>query len=293
MPTQRTHLTFSKYHGIGNDFIVVDEPVHPTLTQEQVRRMCDRHRGIGGDGVLLVRESPHPGTEPTMGAMPTMTVLNRDGSTAQMCGNGIRCVALHLLRRGSLPPGQPVWIETDAGPHECTVVHADSLGDSPHRAMVRVQMRAPEVKPIMTLSAQGRTLQALAVSMGNPHIVTFDELGDARHALGPALETHPSFPGGVNVNFARMQDDGSIELHVWERGAGWTQACGTGACATATAAVTLGLIAPGSPIQVMLPGGPLTIDVPDLAKPMGPVHMTGEAAHVFDGVWPQHSIDRG
>jgi diaminopimelate epimerase len=268
---------FTKYEGIGNDFIVVEGHA---VSAEQAARLCDRHFGIGADGVLIV-DSSGP-------SAPSMRVINADGSEPEMCGNGIRCVALHLLRSGKVSDGTDVTIETGAGPHRCRVT-----ATGPGQAQVQVSMRAASLAPDeiglaakgpwvdASLAVGGQALRVTAVSMGNPHVVTFDDVGEARHALGPLLGAHESFARGVNVGFARMLGDSRMELHVLERGSGWTLACGTGACAAAVAAVETGRARWGEPISVELPGGALEIVVPALGEP---VRMTGPARHVFDGV---------
>jgi diaminopimelate epimerase len=266
-------LSFSKYHGLGNDFIIVEaQALGPT----QAVRLCDRHRGIGADGLLLLT-----GT----GGRFRMQVINADGSVPEMCGNGIRCVALHLSRTKRAPEGD-FDIDTDAGVHTCRVVEPGTHGT------IEVSMRAPSLLPKdvplsgdapmidAELSAGSHTLRVTAVSMGNPHAVTFDHVGDDRYSLGPLVQSHPSFPHGVNVGFADLVGPQEIELAVYERGAGWTEACGTGACAAAVAAVETKRARRGRPIEVTLPGGSLTIIVGDEGERL---RMTGPAVHVFDG----------
>lgn len=271
-------ISFSKYEGLGNDFILVDAdvPGAAELDPPTVVALCDRHLGIGADGVIVtgVREG-----------RAFMRVHNADGSIPAMCGNGIRCVALHLVRTGKVAERVFV-VDTDAGPHRCRLVGS---GD---RASVEVEMRVPTLDPAAVpvdapaplvdapLTVGGESLRLTAVSMGNPHAVTFDDVGDRRLALGPALGRDPRFPEGVNVGFARLDRAGKVVLHVWERGAGWTRACGTGACAAAVAAVETGRMPRGQPQTIELPGGALTITV---QAPGAPVRMDGPARHVFDG----------
>lgn len=268
-------MRFSKYHGIGNDFVVVDGPAAARVDAELARRICDRHLGVGADGVLLVTAGERG---------PHMAIINADGSRPEMCGNGIRCVALHLSLRGEL--GEAVVIDTAAGPHRCRVQRE---GGS---AQVEVEMAVPSLSPAaLRLAAEGpqldapfevegTTLHITAVSMGNPHAVSFDALGERRLALGPALATHPRFASGVNAGFARLEGEQALALDVFERGVGWTRACGTGACAAAVAAVETGRMARGAPIAVRLPGGTLSIQVGAAGER---VRMTGPAEHVFDG----------
>ncbi len=271
-------LCFAKYEGLGNDFLVVERTaaLEEALVPDLVRALCDRHFGVGGDGVLLVDVEAET---------PSMRVLNADGSIPEMCGNGLRCVALHLVRRG-LATGR-FDVGTDAGPHVCDVV----LAGEGEGACVEVQMRVPSLVPSeipvlaesplvdATLDIGGRTLTGTAVSMGNPHFVTFDEIGEDRRVLGPLVEKDPRFPLGVNAGFATMGETG-IDLAVYERGSGWTMACGTGACAAAVAAVETGRAERGMPIEVRLPGGRLVIRV---GEPGEHVLMRGPAHFVFDG----------
>jgi len=277
-------LRFAKYEGLGNDFIVVDATAPDVFDASLARAgvvaaICDRHRGIGADGLLLAG---------VVRGVPFMRVLNADGSEPEMCGNGLRCVALHLARTGQLPESaQTLTFDTGAGPHGVTL-HA--VGES---GVVEVEMRAPSLVPSAVpvhaqsalvdapLEVDAHTLKVTAVSMGNPHVVTFDALSLAeRLALGPRLERDARFPDGVNVGFAQMTGGDELTLHVFERGVGWTEACGTGACAAAVAAVETGRAERGRALRVTLPGGTLVVRV---GAPGTPVHMTGPARHVFDG----------
>jgi diaminopimelate epimerase len=273
-------LRFSKYEGLGNDFILVEAASGTRLDSQQVARLCDRHRGIGADGVLFVSECD---------GVPRMEVINADGSVPEMCGNGIRCVALHLVRT-SRASARELSIDTAAGLHPCRVLGAEG-GEGP-RAEVEVAMRPASLVPAeiglvseapwhdAPLRLGEATLHVTAVSMGNPHAVTFDDVGARAAQLGPLLGAHPSFAHGVNAGFASVLGEGRLSLAVYERGAGWTEACGTGACAAAVAAVETGRAARGKPLQVELPGGALTIVVPAVGER---VLMTGPARHVFDG----------
>jgi len=256
-------LTFWKYQGLGNDFVVVETP--ELMTADAAARLCHRRRGIGADGVLSV-------LPPRAGAAAYMHIYNSDGSVAAMCGNGIRCVARHLAERRGL--AGDLVIETDAGPKKC-VVHR---GRSGHVEAVSVEMGPARWLGEETFEVGGERLVAHRVSMGNPHAVFFGEASRARAtALGPLVER--AVEGGVNAGFAAVRA-GGLDLVVWERGAGLTDACGTGACAAAVAAVKAGRLPAGTPIEVRLPGGPLQITVaPDLAG----VLMRGPAERVFEG----------
>ena len=274
-------LRFSKYEGLGNDFVVVGPDV--VMDAALAAHLCDRHRGIGADGVLVV--------DP---AAPSMKVLNADGSIPEMCGNGLRCVVWHLARTGRWVADASVGasVDTGAGPHRARL-HGD--GD------VEVWMRPPTLEPqripiaaeapmiAEPLKVGDHELAFTAVGMGNPHAVTFDPIDEpTRRLVGPGVQAHARFPAGVNVGFARM-DGESLVLHVLERGAGWTQACGTGACAAAVAAVVTGRAERGRPLRVELPGGPLSLVVGEAGEP---VRMRGPARHVFDGAIDLETLPR-
>jgi len=269
-------LPFYKYEGLGNDFLIVEREAlgGAELSTEHAIALCDRHRGVGADGVLIL----------DVDAL-RMDVINSDGSVPEMCGNGIRCAALHLARRSG-EASLEVSIDTVAGPHACLVVNG--VGSE----SVAVQMAPPSLMPRdLPLSADepwldrplavgDTTVRLTGVSMGNPHAVTFDEVGDARRALGPAIQSDPHFPEGVNVGFVSELEGRAMRLDVLERGSGWTQACGTGACAAAVAAVETGRAHRGEPISVRLPGGTLMITVGESGAS---VHMQGPARFVFRG----------
>jgi diaminopimelate epimerase len=256
-------LPFTKYHGLGNDFVVVEGPL---MDAGRAARLCDRRRGIGADGVLTLLPPRTPG------ASAAMHIYNSDGSVAAMCGNGIRCVARHLAERRGLD-GELV-IDTDAGPRRCTIHRAAGSAV----AAVSVEMGPARLEGEEEFQVGQERLRAVRVSMGNPHAVLFDQPTRERAlAIGPAIER--SVPGGVNVGFARP-GEGGIDLVVWERGAGLTDACGTGACAAAVASVRRGAARSGVPVEVRLPGGALQITI---AEDLQRVTMRGPAERVFTG----------
>lgn len=270
-------LSFFKYEGLGNDFLIVEQDHGPEMTPELAAQLCDRHFGVGGDGVL-VTGLKH--------GSPFMKVINADGSVPEMCGNGLRCVALYLVHRG-LVKERSFTVDTDAGPHPVTVFQEGRVGQ------VRVAMRHASLESEEVLAetrgefleapfpVDGRQLHVSAVSMGNPHAVIFDDVGEAAPELGPRIEKDARFRAGANVGFARMRDRSTLDLRVWERGVGFTLACGTGACAAAVAAVETGRAERDSTLTVHLPGGPLYIRV----GPRGErIEMTGPAREVFSGV---------
>lgn len=273
-------LHFAKYEGLGNDFVIVDGRSQDLArAAEHAVAICDRHRGVGADGVLLVDFPSGTGG----GSVARMRVINADGSRPEMCGNGLRCVAQYLRDSGLARADDELVIETDAGPHRARVrgelVQVEMRPASLDPASIPVAATAPVLD--QPFDVDGTAVRFTCVSMGNPHAVTFDDIGAAaRAALGPRFGTHARFPNGANIGFARVIGPEHIELAVWERGAGFTQACGTGACAAAVAAVETGRAVRGRPIDVQLPGGPLRIVV---GEPGKPIQMTGPARAVFRG----------
>lgn len=284
-------MRFAKYHGLGNDFLVVDlrtasaEDAALAQDPQRVVALCDRQFGVGGDGVLAVL--------PSSQADARMRVLNSDGSEAEMCGNGLRCVVKELYDRGGLRKPE-LAIETGAGVLTCAV----EAGPDGAASSVTVAMGAPRLLrgeiPMagpagercleQPLELPGEPARALTgVSMGNPHAISFvesrDEAWRLARSIGPAIEHHAWFPRRTNVELAHAKSPGEIDLVVWERGCGITLACGTGACATTVAAVLTGRATEGAPVRVNLPGGALEITV--LAG-LSNVLMKGPAVHVFD-----------
>ena len=279
-------MHFIKMHGIGNDYIYVDEFLYKTPADigDAARLASDRHTGIGGDGLILI--------QPSQIADCKMRMFNADGSEGRMCGNAIRCIARYMLERHpEICPGDTVRIETLSG-IKIVTAQRDAEGKP---SMLRADMGAPglspESIPVLTATPQDLSIEVpgfsgsgVCVSMGSPHIVFFidsdpSEL-DIAH-IGPAIESYSLFPERVNVEFVQMQPDGSLKMRVWERGSGETMACGTGACATAVAAMLKGHT-PQRTATVHLRGGDLIIEWnPDNDR----VYMTGPAALVFEGEW--------
>ena len=271
-------VRITKMHGIGNDYIYVDARAgFPGDPAAAARRLCDRRRGIGADGLILLL--------PSNEADGRMVIYNSDGSRAEMCGNGIRGLAKFVHERGLIRKN-PLAVETDAG------VKTLSLHlDGGRVARVTVDMGMPEWRgreiPVdadgevldRPLVVDGRTWSVTCVSMGNPHCVVFvdDVAGLPLETIGPRFEQHPFFPRRVNTEFVRVEDRRRLTMRVWERGAGETMACGTGACAVAVAAARTGRSE--RQVTVTLPGGPLEIDW----RPDDRVLMTGDAVAVFEG----------
>ena len=278
-------LEFSKYHGTGNDFVMVEDLEGKiSISGELVAALCDRRFGVGADGLIRV-------TRPD-DADFFMDYYNADGSAAEMCGNGIRCLGKFAHDRG-LTDKTELAVDTRGGIKHLSV-HVEEGGvssvtvdmGSPAFTRSAIPMTGPakETFLMQRVRAGGREFTGSAVSMGNPHLVLFvneDPADVAVEALGSELESHEMFPAKANIEFAHVAD-GRISVRVWERGIGETMACGTGACAVLVAANEAGLV--GTSAQVEFPGGILEVE----RTPEGSVLLTGPAEHVFDG-----TIDEG
>ena len=276
-------MRFTKMHGAGNDYVYVNcfQERLPRDLARLARDVSDRHRGIGGDGLILIRPSER--------ADARMQMFNADGSEAEMCGNGIRCVAKYVYDHG-IARKRELTIETGAG---LLTLQLDVDGEAV--SQVTVNMGPPILAhndipttlegdpPIgVPLQVGERSLEVTCVSMGNPHCITFvDEVSDDLVlGVGPQVERHPAFPRRVNAEFVRVDSPEEITMRVWERGSGETQACGTGACAVAVAGVLNDLTR--RRVLAHLPGGDLTLEWSN----QGDVFMTGPAVEVFSGEWP-------
>lgn len=273
-------MKFTKMQGIGNDYVYVnclEEKVdHP---EELAKLVSDRHFGIGSDGLILIKPSEVADFE--------MAMYNADGSRGEMCGNGIRCVAKYVYDRG-LTDKTHISIETLAG-----IKYLELTVEKGQVSQVRVDMGEPEflAEKIPVISQQEKVIDVpitagekeyrmTCVSMGNPHCVVF--MGDVEHLeiekIGPLFENHELFPKRINTEFVKVIDRKTLQMRVWERGSGETLACGTGACATAVAAMLNGFCE--EEVQIHLLGGDLTIE---WNKESNHVFMTGPAEIVFDG----------
>ena len=270
-------LRFTKMHGIGNDFMVLDLiSQHAHIQPKHVRAWADRHTGVGFDQLLLVEAPSTPEVD------FRYRIFNSDGSEVEQCGNGARCFARFVVDK-RLTVKKRIRVETKGGVIELNLrpdgqVTVD-MG-APRLLPAEIPFQAEQEAPSYSVELDGQTLQLAAVSMGNPHAVLRVENVDSApvHELGPRMELHPRFPNKVNVGFLQVIDRSLARLRVWERGAGETRACGTGACAAAVAAIRQGWM--DSPVQIELPGGRLTIE---WAGPGQPVMMTGPAARVYEG----------
>ena len=276
-------MRFTKMHGCGNDYIYVDcfHEKLPADVPALSRAISDRHFGVGGDGLILIC--------PSEKADARMRMFNADGSEAEMCGNGLRCVAKYVHDHG-IVRGTRLHIETGRG-----VLAVDLEIEAGKVRRVRVDMGEPILQasdipttlpgnpPVnVPLAIDGVTLNFTCVSMGNPHAVTFvDEITDQHvHGIGPKVEKHPAFPRRTNVEFIKANRPGDATMRVWERGSGETLACGTGACASAVAGVLTGKLA--RRVVMHLLGGDLELHWSEADKH---VYMTGPAVEVFSGEW--------
>ena len=269
-------MKFTKMHGCGNDYIYVNgfaEHIDADRKPELVRRLSDRHFGIGGDGVIFIN--------PGKSAAFEMEMYNADGTRAQMCGNGIRCVAKYIY---------------DHGLTDQTDIAIESFG--------RVNMREPVLRaaeiPVISdneqvvseaIEVDGKVYEMTCVSMGNPHAVVFIDDADIKdldiEAVGPYFENHARFPERTNTEFVRIIDRNNVQMRVWERGTGETLACGTGCCATAVACVLNGLT--DTKVNVSVPGGEILCE---WDRQDNVVYMTGPAATVFEGEIDEKMIVR-
>ncbi|MCE5233792.1 MAG: diaminopimelate epimerase [Mizugakiibacter sp.] len=270
-------LAFTKMHGAGNDFAVLDARAgRPPLDASRVARMGDRHRGIGFDQLLTIEAADDPA------CAYAYDIWNSDGTHAQQCGNGVRCVAAWLHRAGALGAG----VTRLQSPSGSVAVRLDADGaiavdmGLPEFAPARIPFDAPAESDRYALALGDEIVQIGAVSMGNPHaVVEVTDAADPRiDRLGPALTAHPRFPAGANAGFAQVLGDDALRLRVHERGAGWTLACGTGACAAVAVLRRRGRVGPR--VRVALPGGTLTIAWEGLDHPLW---MSGPAAFVYEG----------
>ena len=276
-------MKFTKMQGCGNDYVYVNgfvEKIDTEAKPDIVRRLSDRHFGIGGDGVIFINPSEIADFE--------MEMFNADGSRSQMCGNGIRCVAKYVYDYG-LTDKTSLTIESFGA-----IKYIDLTVENGKVSLVKVNMGAPilTAKDVPVLSeneqvideeieVEGKNYRMTCVSMGNPHAVVY--MDDVKNLdidkVGPYFENHKRFPERVNTEFVKVIDRNTVEMRVWERGSQETAACGTGSCASVVAAVLNGYCNKGEDVTVLLRGGKLVINYTDER-----VYMTGEAVKVYDGV---------
>lgn len=275
-------MKFTKMHGCGNDYVYVDggsENIDLEKKPEIVRRLSDRHFGIGGDGVIFINPAEDADFE--------MEMYNADGTRSEMCGNGIRCVAKYVYDKG-LTDKEELCIVSAGKKKYITLTVEDGKA-----VMVRVNMGAPELisekVPVKSdkeqvidelITVNGKEYRMTCVSMGNPHAVVFmDDVENLDiEKVGPFFENHEVFPNRTNTEFVRVIDRNTVQMRVWERGTGETLACGTGTCATVVACVLNGLTEDEVTVKVL--GGEILVH---WDRKENLVYMTGPATHVFDG----------
>ncbi|KLN64434.1 diaminopimelate epimerase [Vibrio sp. VPAP30] len=271
------HFHFSKMHGLGNDFMVVD-----CITQniffspDLIRRLADRHTGVGFDQLLVVEAPYDPETD------FHYRIFNADGSEVEQCGNGARCFARFVRMKG-LTNKYSVSVSTKKGKMVLNIEEDDQVTVNmgvPEFEPNKIPFKAKQTEKTYILRTDDKTLFCGAVSMGNPHVVNVvDDVATADvDTLGPLLESHERFPERVNAGFMQVVSRNEVNLRVYERGAGETQACGSGACGAVAVGIVQGLL--DDKVTVNLPGGSLKIAWQGEGKPL---YMTGPATHVFDG----------
>ncbi|WP_439257663.1 diaminopimelate epimerase [Lonepinella sp. BR2271] len=271
-------MQFSKMHGLGNDFVVVDAVTQNAyFPEELIKKLADRHRGIGFDQLLIV-EPPY---DPELDFH--YRIFNADGSEVSQCGNGARCFARFVTLKG-LTNKKDIAVSTAKGKMILSVLDDENVRvnmGEPIWQPAKIPFIANKFEKNYILRTDIQTVFAGAVSMGNPHcVVQVDDVQTANvEQLGPLLENHERFPERVNVGFMQVVNRQHIKLRVYERGAGETQACGSGACAAAAVGIMQGLL--DNNVQVDLPGGSLQIEWQGEGQPL---YMTGSATHIYDGV---------
>lgn len=268
--------------GAGNDYVYVNcfKETLPQDIPNLARQVSDRHKGIGSDGLILIY--------PSEKADAQMRMFNADGSESEMCGNGIRCVAKYVYDHG-IAQSQTLKIETGAGILSLDLEIIDQRVSQVRVNMGRPILNSSEIPTLLNgdppvnadLQVGDQTIQVTCVSMGNPHCVSFvDEITDYWvHEIGPQVEVHPMFPKRINAEFIEIISQNEMIMRVWERGSGETQACGTGACASAVAGVLTGRTERN--VLIHLPGGDLRLEWSESDE----VFMTGPAVEVYEGVW--------
>lgn len=270
-------MNFSKMHGLGNDFMVIDcitQNVH--LSPETIRRLSDRHTGIGFDQLLLVEPPYSPDTD------FHYRIFNADGSEVEQCGNGARCFARFVRLKG-LTKKRVLKVSTQKGIIVLTVNANETVKvnmGEPSFEPSKVPFKAIKEEKTYIMRVHEQTVLCGVASMGNPHcVMQVDDVLTAQvTTLGPALESHERFPERANIGFMQVIDRNNIRLRVFERGVGETMACGTGACAAVAIGINQGIL--GDSVKVNLPGGELLIE---WKGGRSPLFMTGSATHVFDG----------
>ncbi|AWM79019.1 diaminopimelate epimerase [Gammaproteobacteria bacterium ESL0073] len=270
-------LHFTKMHGLGNDFMVIDLITQQAkITPKLVKQWGNRHTGIGFDQLLIVEPPSRPDVD------FCYRIFNADGSEVEQCGNGARCFA-KFVRQKRLTHKKNIIVETKSGIIELAIQPDNQVKVNmgrPRFVPKEIPFISEQQQNYYQLLVEEQTIELSSVSMGNPHaVIQVTNLKTAPvQTLGPKIETHPHFPNRVNVGFIQVIDRHNAKLRVWERGAGETQACGTGACAAAAIAIQNGWM--DSPVNIQLPGGKLIIEWDNIDNP---IFMTGNAVSVYEG----------
>jgi diaminopimelate epimerase len=283
--TDAPSMNLVKAHAYGNDFLLVREEDVPAGADRPAltRRLCERHRGVGADGVIFYAErsasaanapSGDYGVTPSLRPGARMDLLNADGSYSEVSGNGVRCLAAWLAASHAVQPGGIVTIETDAGAKALELLNRDGA-----RLTFRAAMGQPEALQQRTIDVAGTPVEAVTLRVGNPQCVVLGEVTDERlHTVAATLAVHPVFPAGSNVELAHVEAPDRVRILIWERGVGPTEASGTGACAAAVAAIAYGGAA--RDVQVASPGGTQRVEWTEDG-----LFLTGWAEILFDGRW--------
>jgi diaminopimelate epimerase len=259
-------LRVTKAHAYGNDFLFVPAAEADGNLAELARRLCHRHQGVGGDGLILYELRP---------GAATMQLLNADGSPSELSGNGLRCLAALVARAQGLPPGAAIHVETGAGKKTLDLIQREG-----ERYTFRAAMGRPEDLREETIAVAGESIRASVLRMGNPQCIVLGPLPDAGRfdRLGPQLSTHAMFPAGTNVEFAHVEAPDRVRILIWERGVGPTTSSGTGSSASAVAAAAHGGAVRS--VDVVAPGGTQRVEWRDDG-----VYLTGWAEIVMEGHW--------
>ena len=271
-------LTLIKAHAYGNDFLLLDESALPPGIDRArlARRTCDRHRGIGADGLIIFTSThvPNPGPDPIRIGPVRMALLNADGSYSEVSGNGIRCLAAWIAEQAGAGTGAEVLVGTDAGSKRLEL-----LARSPAGIVFRAAMGDPEAVTMVRLDVDGESLEVVTLRVGNPQCVVLGEVSQDRlHRIAARLAVHRHFPQGTNVELATVEAPGRVRILIWERGVGPTEASGTGACAAAVAAMTYGGAA--RDVEVVSPGGAQRVEWRDDG-----LYLTGSAEIIAACQW--------
>lgn len=275
---QPARLAFHKMEGAGNDFVLLDlRDQSIDITAALAQRLADRHRGVGCDQLLVLRD------DAGSGSVARYDIRNADGSAAGQCGNGARCIGLYLFRQGEVDDGQPFQLDSPSGPvrlRRCADGEFEVDMGEPAFAPADVPLRLVPEEHVYRVASEWGPVAFGAVSMGNPHaLIEVPDIDSAPlSSVGEFIGRHPAFPDGCNVGFAQVLDAGAIRLRVLERGAGETLACGSGACAAVALLRRAGRV--HEAVRVFLPGGVLVIK---WSGPGGRIVMKGPATHVFEG----------